>query len=130
MKKFKKILLIDDDSITNFINKLAITTVKLSNEIKVAASGAEAIDYLKTECSKENFYPDLIFVDINMPGMNGFEFLKEYKKLKIEEEPIIIMLTTSCDPKEIKMTGELGIRMLNKPMTAEMLTNLFGKEEV
>ena len=47
MRKFKKILLIDDEAITNFINDRIIQTAKLSNEIKVALNGAQAIDYLK-----------------------------------------------------------------------------------
>jgi CheY-like chemotaxis protein len=129
MKKFNRILLIDDDPITNFINTAVLRITGLG-EAKVTMNGAEAMDYIENDCRKENLYPDLIMVDINMPVMDGFEFVKRYINLKMEgrQKALILMLTTSSDPRDIKKTNELGIKMLKKPLTAEVVTDLFGQK--
>ena len=128
MKKFNRILLIDDDPITNFINTAVLRVTGLG-EPKVTMNGAEAMDYIKNECRKENLYPDLIIVDINMPVMDGFEFAKQYANLKMKEteKAVILMLTTSSDPRDIKKTHELGIKMLKKPLTAEIVMDLLAE---
>jgi CheY-like chemotaxis protein len=128
MKKFKRILLIDDDPITNFINTAVLRITGLG-EAKVTLNGAEAMDYIKNECRQENLYPDLIIVDINMPVMDGLEFAKQYANLKMKEteKALVLMLTTSSDPRDVKKTNELGIKMLKKPLTAEMVKDLFGE---
>src|SRR4051812_36297679 len=104
MKKFNKILLIDDDSITNFINSSVIRNTGLGEVVKIASSGKEAIEYIKKDCCRENDFPDLILVDINMPGMGGYEFLKEYRNLKIKEteKATIMVLTTSSSIRDIE----------------------------
>jgi CheY-like chemotaxis protein len=129
MKKFRKILLIDDDPISNFINTAVVRVTKLG-EAKVVVNGAEAMDYLMNECDKENDYPDLIFVDINMPVMDGFEFLNQYANLKINQsdKAIIMMLSTSSDPQDVRKIDKLGIRLLKKPLTVNMIEALFGEE--
>jgi CheY-like chemotaxis protein len=131
MKKYKKVLLIDDDSITNFINSTVVKKAGLGDLIKIVLNGQEALEYIKQDCKAENNYPDLIFVDINMPVMDGFEFVKEFQKLKIKavEEIEIVVLTTSSDPRDIQKTKKLGIKILRKPLSIRMIEENFGEKK-
>ena len=87
------ILIIDDDRISVLLTELAIKNTKLVTSISVASNGIEALEYLKRTAD----LPEIILLDINMPLMDGFEFLREYSKLppKIRDNSIIVMLTTS-----------------------------------
>jgi CheY-like chemotaxis protein len=131
MKKYKKILLIDDDSITNFINSSVIKNVGLGEVIIVVNNGREAMEYLKKDCCKDNSFPDLILVDINMPGMDGYEFLKEYQKFETKktEKTTIMVLSTSTDPRDMEKLEQLGILMLRKPLRKKMIAELFEETE-
>src|SRR5215831_9893611 len=101
-KKLSCILLIDDDEPTNFLNKLTITENGYADYVQVVPGGQEALDYLTNSgpfnTTEDDFpRPELIFLDINMPSMDGWEFLEHYKKLKQSEieKIIMVMLTTS-----------------------------------
>ncbi len=124
-KKFNKVLLVDDDKINNYINLRLIRRIGLSEEIIVTNNGQEAITYLKN-CEK-NEQPTLILLDINMPVMDGFEFLEEYEKLKgnTVERPMIVVLTTSTNTNDIKKveSSPIAAGYINKPLTEE---NLLG----
>ncbi len=87
-------MLIDDNADDNFYHKREIQKANPDRVVLVKDSGTLALDYIKTNT---NPHSDLIFLDINMPGMNGWEFLKEYTKLDVDlkSRAIIIMLTTS-----------------------------------
>src|SRR5438874_6188 len=105
--KLKCILLIDDDEITNFINKDLLTGMDIASHIQICENGKEAIDYLEEAYAGSNPdfpAPDIIFLDLNMPVMDGFEFLKQYQELFSEEHhcKAIIMLTTSLRDEDIK----------------------------
>lgn len=127
-KKINCILLIDDDKSTNFLHKIIIEETGVSEKVEAVQTGQEALDYL--ERKKEGVYPrpDLIFLDINMPGMNGWEFLEEYEKLddNIKGEIMIMMLTTSINPDdEEKAKNTKFINgFLNKPLTTEALEKI------
>src|SRR5690349_10546394 len=99
-KKLNCVMLIDDNEDDNFFHKIVLKETGIAEYIKVAESGFEALDFLK----QENKIPELIFLDINMPKMNGWEFLEEYRKLNDEQKArvIIIMLTTSLNPADRK----------------------------
>ncbi len=96
------VLLIDDDDTTNYLNKRLLSEMKVAKEILVLKNGREGIDYLSTTCgdkqSTVNKCPDLIFLDIKMPTMDGFEFLEEYQRLGLDsgDHVIILMLTSSA----------------------------------
>lgn len=99
-----KILLVDDDVDDQFIFIDAINEIAPGIECKAVNNGLEAIDHLQ----KANPRPSLIFLDLNMPFMNGFECLVHLKKDNLLKEIPVIIFTTSDSPREIKLTKELG----------------------
>ena len=133
MKKIKAVLLIDDDEPTTFINKKIIQSSGLIDTIHTANSGREALNFLSHTNNPVNEppTPDLILLDINMPAMDGWEFLTEYKKIKnTQTKPIVIvMLTTSLNPDDEMKANEIkevhGFK--NKPLTKQMLEDIVIK---
>ena len=121
MKKLNCILLIDDDEEDNEYHQIVINRAGVTDTIKVAENGEEALRLLK---EAGEALPELIFLDINMPRMNGWEFLAEYKKLGLKKKQIIIlMLTTSINPADIERAKKIeevtGYQV--KPLTTDML---------
>ncbi len=96
------ILLVDDDDTTNFLNKRLLEDMGVAKEIVVAQNGKDAINYLEASCrgneGSVTKCPDLIFLDIKMPVMDGFSFLEEYQRRNLDEQDhvIIMMLTSSA----------------------------------
>src|ERR1700761_5241318 len=124
MKKLNSILLVDDDDEDNEYHQIIINRMKAADKIYVAENGEEAIAFLKKENQE---LPELIFLDINMPRMNGWEFLAEYKKLSLSKKQIIIlMLTTSVNPADMEKAKKIeeisGFRV--KPLTASMMKEI------
>lgn len=132
MKKINTVLLIDDDEPTNFINKKIIKSSGLVETIYVVNGGREGLEFLslRTGQAPDHTLPDLIFLDINMPAMDGWEFLAEYKKLKnLPVEKIkVVMLTTSQNPDDaIKAEAIAGVYSYkNKPLTRQMIEELIS----
>ena len=129
MKKLNSILLVDDDPISQYINQNLIKKLKLSNHIHLAMNGAEAIHYLKEDIKKnKHAFPELILLDLNMPVMDGFEFLRHYDKLFRSEkkEVKIIILTTSSNLNDVKKAQKFPAisEYLTKPLTEEKITSI------
>ncbi|MES2731289.1 MAG: response regulator [Bacteroidota bacterium] len=123
MKKLKNILLIDDDSISNILTKLHLQRLDITEEVQIVTNGQEGLDYLKKQCS-----PELILLDINMPVMDGFEFLEQFVDLPLTDKPIIVMYTSSSDPKDIKKAESFHVAgYINKPFTREKLYAILDK---
>lgn len=120
-KRLHTVLLIDDDEPTNFLNQLILKKADCAEEVLVFQSAAKALDFL----AETDHCPDLIFLDINMPAMDGWDFLEAYEQLPSEKRAsaIIIMLTTSFNPddrlKAEQIPSVAGFR--NKPLTKEIL---------
>jgi len=127
MKQLDCILLIDDDEPTNYLNKLTLEQMGCARNIRVAQSGQAALDYLRSQSLR----PDLIFLDINMPAMDGWEFMDEYKKLPEEQKAdiVLIMLTTSLNPDDELKTREIPeiAGFENKPLKQDRLEKLLKK---
>jgi CheY-like chemotaxis protein len=131
MKKLNSILLVEDDEATNFISQMVIKKLDCAKHVEVAWNGADALDYLKQCNNAACEQPELILLDINMPGLNGWEFLDEYSKLKEEEKckVVIVMLTTSLNPDDRKRADNnpviAGFRC--KPLTAAMMEDILSR---
>jgi CheY-like chemotaxis protein len=131
MKKLNSILLVDDDNPTNFLHQMIIEENNLSEQIHVAFTGLEAIEYLATKKNGKHPCPDIIFLDINMPIMNGWDFLTRYKVLPDEQKAsiVIVMLTASLnitDNEKAKKNQEIR-DFITKPLTLEKLEKLIEK---
>jgi CheY-like chemotaxis protein len=127
-KKLNTILLIDDEEVANYINETIIRRVDCCETVVSVQSGQAALDYLTKGTGGVYPQPDLIFLDINMPGMNGWEFLERYKKLKKSQQGkiIVVMLTSSVNPDDVAKarTVEEISEFKTKPMTEEMLMEI------
>lgn len=135
MKKINCILLVDDNPADNQFHKIRITKADVTKHTMIVTSGSAALDYIikSGEASQSESYPkpDLILLDINMPGMNGFEFLEEYKKLdeRLKSKVIIVMLTNSLNPDDQKRameTKEIS-EFQNKPLSVKTLQETIEK---
>jgi len=116
-----KILLVEDDKDDQFFFKEAIKELELTLEYGIASNGLEALDYLK----KVIPLPSLIFLDLNMPMMNGFECLEQLKKTNEYKEIPVIIFTTSNHPKDEERTLEMGAKMfITKPCDFNDLKNI------
>ena len=133
-QKLKCILVIDDDEPTNFFTRMILEEMDCAEHIHTMQSGQEALEYLgKSESNgnDENLYPspDLIFLDINMPAMNGWEFLEEYRKIAVKHRIIMVMLTTSLFPEDRSRAETMpeisGFE--NKPITEEKVKAVVAK---
>lgn len=116
--KFKSVLLIDDDEIVHFILSRLFRTSGLCGNIEKVTDGEEAIAFMNQSPQAD---PELILVDVNMPGMNGFDFLDAYAKLPAERKKkhTVIMLTTAenqMDRKKASTYPDLTA-YLAKPLT-------------
>ena len=102
MKRLHTILLVDDDAPTLFLNKLVIQDLNCTDRVLTAENGRQAIDML-TEKKDDGFLcPDLILLDINMPIINGWEFMDKYQTLSAEQKAkiVVVMVTTSLNPDD------------------------------
>lgn len=135
MKNINCILLVDDDESDNFFHTLTIKEAEFCNQIKVVTDGRFALDYILNAVNPENHAaypkPDIIFLDINMPRMSGFDFLDEYVQLDetFTSDILIIMLTTSLNPYDMERAMKYKVvkDYRNKPLTPEMLQEIREK---
>jgi len=125
------IMLVDDDKNDNFFHEREIKKNNIETIVIVEESGTGALKYLKSMINKKKIAPALIFLDINMPGMSGWEFLEEYKNLhkEIQSKVMIIMLTTSDRPENIERAKsyEFVSDYITKPLTKEKMEDINDK---
>ena len=125
----QKIICIDDDPIALLLSKLVISKSNFASKIITLANGQEGINYLEKEetvnASKASGHPLLILLDLNMPVMDGWEFLEQFsQKLKQQYAGAkIILLSSSIDPNDIRKSKqfEMVLDFFPKPLTREMM---------
>ena len=100
MKKIRAISIIDDDPITVFGIKKMLSAIEVSQNILTFPNGKEAIDGIKARIDEDQGVPEVIFLDINMPIMDGWQFLEEFIKLPLQERIRINIVTSSIDPAD------------------------------
>lgn len=104
MKKINSICIIDDDPITIFGIKKILTTLSICNSIITYENGKEAIDGLRDLLNNGMKMPEIIFLDINMPIMDGWQFLEEFISLPMKEKIRINIVTSSIDPHDKRLS--------------------------
>lgn len=126
--KYKTVMVIDDNPIDLYIAEMVMATTRFAEKVICMNSASAALDYLKPLYESPDELPHLIFLDINMPVMTGFDFLKEYQHLpeNIRKKCIIMMLTTSLDENDRRLAEENQFvnRFLNKPLDRDKIAEL------
>ena len=117
MKKIESVLLIDDDNIANFLHTRVMQMSGVTN-IKTALNGREALVLLS------DFKPALMLVDINMPVMDGFQFIEEIQKQNLDKDILVAILTSSSKQSDIDQANSLKIPFLEKPLDMEKVNSL------
>ena len=129
--KLNRVLLIDDDKITNTLNEMVIKKSGYAERIESVQNGIEALEYLMKDQGEGYPRPDLMFLDINMPGMDGWEFIEEYSKLdkRYQGNLIVVMLTTSLNPDDKDRSDDSNQLndFINKPLTTEKFQKIMEK---
>ena len=102
MIPIKNLLLIDDDEIFTFMTKKIIERTNLAEQIKIFVNGKEAIDFLQSIAHKKDLLPEIIFLDISMPVMDGWAFLDEYIALKPKfgKKVTLYIISSSVSPRD------------------------------
>lgn len=129
MKKFDLLMFIDDDEATTFYHKVVSEAADIADKAVFYQKAINALKYL-TEQPEGFINPDIIFLDINMPRMDGWQFLKKLEELQLDEYPVIFMVSTSLDERDLNnaRSHHLVRRFIQKPVTEEMLIEI--KEEL
>ncbi|HXU25617.1 MAG TPA: response regulator [Bacteroidia bacterium] len=130
--KYHTVMLIDDNELDNFINQKIIESNLFAENIYVNTSGVSALEFLKnilvTKDLADNLIPNVIFIDINMPLMDGFQFVEEYLKLSdnIKTKSKLVILTSSISTDDKNMAAKYGseILFINKPLNEKSLDSI------
>lgn len=127
-KAIDLVMLVDDNDTDNFISKRIIEITKFASEVEVKNSGKKALDYLKEYQDDESKLPDLIFLDINMPIVDGFVFLYEFEKFNslIKNKCKVIILSSSDNKRDIDkiVNNDHVIKFITKPLTETALSEI------
>lgn len=130
--KYNYVMLLDDNELDNFINQKTIEATHFANKIYINTSSKSAMEFLTNlEISSSetiNIFPEIIFIDINMPMIDGFQFIENFKNKFPDKfaSMKIVILTSSISPVDKEKTLEISkkITFLNKPLTQESLNQI------
>jgi CheY-like chemotaxis protein len=120
----KNILLIDDDQVFNFLSTKVLHRLGITDGIHTATNGRDALKLINGQAGDHESFPDIIFLDINMPIMDGFGFIEAFRKMAMpnQERIVIAIVTSSQDSNDIQRAKELGIsHYLTKPISENTL---------
>ena len=122
------VMLVDDNDTDNFISKRIIEITKFASRVEVKSSGKGALDYLKENQSKPEDLPNIIFLDINMPIVDGFVFLYEFEKFNevVRNKCKVIILSSSDNKRDIDkiVNNNHVIKFITKPLTEVALDEI------
>ncbi len=127
MAKFTDVLLVEDDPITVMVCDRVIKMTLFAEKVKSCENGKIAIDYL-SGFEEGSEPPQIIFLDINMPVMNGWDFLEEFEKIRsrFTSLPRIYLLSSTVDPEDYKKAKNFSLveDFISKPLSKEALQNI------
>ena len=128
-EKLDLVMLVDDNDTYNFINRRILEQKQFAKAIEVQSSGIGALSYLEEHQSSPNKLPDIIFLDIKMPLMNGHEFLFKLERIseRINNKKCkVVMLSSSGDEDDVNQSRQYPsvINFIQKPLTLEALEAL------
>ena len=128
---FDKILCIDDDPITLMLGKMILAKVDFCKEIDTAKNGQDALNYFEALRHNNKVRPGLIFLDLNMPIMDGWEFLDSFatERYEVFNSTKVIILSSTIDPNDLEKSKKYPavIDFLSKPISKAMLQALQEK---
>ena len=131
LKKLGSVLLIDDDDVVNTLHSIILRQSGLVENIRSVMSGTEGLNALSAY-EKDNYWPSIIFVDINMPGMNGWEFIENFKEKfsAYKQKCMICLLSSSLDPrdKEKASKSDLVDFYFSKPLSIDAVRTICEKK--
>jgi len=130
--KYANAMLIDDNELDNFINEKTLEANLFAKKIYTNTSAQSALEFLKNLVTMGNefsaVYPEVIFIDINMPMMDGFQFIENFKKTSEKDlkQPKLVILTSSVYHEDRQKASKISkdLIFLNKPLTKEMLSDI------
>ncbi|MEZ4970337.1 MAG: response regulator [Flavobacteriaceae bacterium] len=126
MNSSLNVCIVDDDDIYQFTMIKTLQSLKLTNNIIAFSDGEEALDFMLDNLHNDKELPDVIFLDIDMPIMDGFEFMEEYIKIKpkLGKKITIYMVSSSVDPVDIDRAKKISeiTDYIVKPITHNQLT--------
>ncbi len=130
--KYNNILLIDDNELDNFINEKMVESRFYAKNVYVSTNGKSALEFINNLLvsggASNGTYPEVMFVDLNMPLMDGFEFIEHFKKINDPKLSVckIVILTSSINNSDKVKAEKIGndIVFVNKPLTNDILDEL------
>jgi len=131
-QSYYAVMLIDDNEIDNLINQKMIEAASIAEHIYIHTGARSAIEFLrnleKLDMETKNVMPEVIFLDIDMPLMDGFQFLDEFDKLSegTKKKCKVVMLTSSINPQDVNKSKRYSYvkKYINKPLSQDNLVNL------
>jgi len=124
-KDINLVMLVDDNDTDNFISRRIIEITQFARDVIIKNSGKSALEYLEENKHVPNSLPDLIFLDINMPIVDGFVFLYEFEKFEdgLKDKCKVIILSSSDNKRDIDkiVNNDHVIKFITKPLTENAL---------
>jgi len=128
METIENLCIIDDDNVFQFLTRIIVEKTQMVKAIRIFSNGKEAIDFLYLSQNEPDKIPDVILLDLNMPIMDGWEFLDEFIQLRphLGRKITIYIVSSSIDPRDIEKARNINevTDYIIKPVTQEKFTKL------
>lgn len=128
--KLSTILLVDDDPISNYVTEELLREKDLCNQIITVTDGKQGLLYLQENLQQgaSNTSQLLVLLDLNMPIMDGFEFMEELQELQLDQQVVVAVLTSSDNRKDISQAGKYPFAgYLQKPLVIDEVSSMIAK---